>query len=186
MTSTWVLVSYVGVDIISINFHFIQRCKIIRVLCKTMVLWSWLSLCTSLFRRIKTQLLHSYKCGRSITINLVFVFKCKWVDSNTVDLNKVSYKGESFIMTSHAKQVDNCFQKKSMRRSDENQDISLDLTNTPSFSTHIPTFNDENEVDDVHVTRFDYIESLLEILLFDQVTEMGDPSNGTFGTSKST
>ncbi|RDY01726.1 hypothetical protein CR513_14919, partial [Mucuna pruriens] len=44
----------------------------------------------------------------------VFVFKCKWVDSNTgvqtdelgftfIDLDKVGYKGEPFIMASHAK-----------------------------------------------------------------------------------
>ncbi|RDX83082.1 hypothetical protein CR513_36047, partial [Mucuna pruriens] len=116
----------------------------------------------------------------------VFVFKCKWVDSNAgvqidelgftlVNLDKVGYKGESFIMTSH---VNKCFismihrtkggfvrQRNNMHGNDENQDISLDLTDTPSFSTHMPTFDDENEVDDVHdvhVTCHNHIGGLWE------------------------
>ncbi|RDX83990.1 hypothetical protein CR513_35031, partial [Mucuna pruriens] len=72
-----------------------------------------------------------------------------------VDLGKVGYKGESFIMVSHGKQVfyvNDLLNKRSMHRSDENLDTSFDLTDTPSFSTHMPTFNGGNEVYDVHVT----------------------------------
>ncbi|RDY02786.1 hypothetical protein CR513_13716, partial [Mucuna pruriens] len=103
----------------------------------------------------------------------VSIFKSKWVDSNTsvqidelgftlVDLDKVGYKGESFIMTSHAKQVWLVIlQQRSMHRSDKNQDTSFDLTNTP-FSTHMPTLNDRNEVNNVHSTCHDHIEGLWE------------------------
>ncbi|RDX62828.1 hypothetical protein CR513_58802, partial [Mucuna pruriens] len=45
-----------------------------------------------------------------------------------------------------------------MHRSDENQDISVDLTGISCFSTHMLIFNDKNKVDDVHVTCHDHIE----------------------------
>ncbi|RDX81183.1 hypothetical protein CR513_38179, partial [Mucuna pruriens] len=73
-----------------------------------------------------------------------------------VNLNKVGYKEEPFIMTFDTKQVfyvndmsnkrrTVVLKQRSMHGSDENQDTSLDLTNTPSFSTHMPTFNVTNE-----------------------------------------
>ena len=48
--------------------------------------------------------------------NLLFVFKCKWVDNNTVvrtdavgfmlvDLKKLAYQNDSFIMAEQAKEV---------------------------------------------------------------------------------
>ncbi|RDX80289.1 hypothetical protein CR513_39187, partial [Mucuna pruriens] len=93
------------------------------------------------------------------------VFKCKWLDNNMVDLNKVGYKEEPFIMTSYTKQVfyvNDQSNKRSMHESNENQDTSLDLTNTTSFSTCMSTFNDKNEVDDVHVTRHYHIKNFWE------------------------
>ncbi|RDX69351.1 hypothetical protein CR513_51543, partial [Mucuna pruriens] len=84
-----------------------------------------------------------------------------------INLNKVGYKEKSFIMEYYPKQkVDSCSsRKKNMHKSDENQDTSLDLTNTPYFSSHMPTFNEENKVNDVHVTHHDHIEGLLENIL---------------------
>ncbi|RDX81184.1 hypothetical protein CR513_38166, partial [Mucuna pruriens] len=49
-----------------------------------------------------------------------------------------------------------------MHGSDENQNTSLDLTNTSSFSTHMPIFNDGNEVGDVHASCHDHIKKPLE------------------------
>ena len=48
--------------------------------------------------------------------NLLFVFKCKWVDNNTVvrtdavgfmlvDLKKLAYQNDSFIMAEQDKQI---------------------------------------------------------------------------------
>lgn len=45
--------------------------------------------------------------------------------------------------------------------SEENHDSTLDISDTP-FSTRIPTFNQENEVDEVHVTREDHPEGIWE------------------------
>ncbi|RDX91013.1 hypothetical protein CR513_27084, partial [Mucuna pruriens] len=52
-----------------------------------------------------------------------------------------------------------------MHGSDKNQDTSLDLNDNP-FSTHITTFNDGNEVDDVHATCYDPIEGLQKNICF--------------------
>ena len=111
------------------------------------------------------------------------VFKCKWVDSNTgvrtdefgmtlVNLSRVGYKDEPFIMAYQAKQVfyiDDPIDKnwsvalegKSMHNgSEENQDTMLDIPDT-TFSTWMPNLNKENEDDDVHATRNDHDEGII-------------------------
>jgi len=91
----------------------------------------------------------------------VLVFKCKWVNGKfnvcvddmwftLVDLNNVSYKDESFIMVEQAKQVfylqDSGSSKWSVILqgrisgvSYENQDFTLDVCDTPSFSICMPS-----------------------------------------------
>ncbi|RDX84981.1 hypothetical protein CR513_33881, partial [Mucuna pruriens] len=66
------------------------------------------------------------------------------VDNNTsVQTDELGF---TFIdLDNVAKQmfyVNDLSNKRSMHGSDENQYASLDLTDTPSFSTHMPTFND--------------------------------------------
>ena len=46
--------------------------------------------------------------------------------------------------------------------SEENQDSTHDICDTPSFSTRLVHFNEENEVDDVHATRDDHQEGIWE------------------------
>jgi hypothetical protein len=113
------------------------------------------------------------------------VFKCKWIDINSgvridelgftlVDLCKVSYTDEPFIMASHAKQVfyvkdpspnsrwSVVLQGKNVQGSDENQDVILDISETPPFSTNVPSFVEVNEDDDVQATRSDHQEGIWE------------------------
>ena len=118
------------------------------------------------------------------TIFRVFVFKCKWVDSNSgvktddlgftlVDLEKVGYIEEPFIMASQAKQVFYVtdltnkrwlvvLHGRIMHDTHENDNLTFDISETPSFSTNMPTLNVDNEVDDVHATRDDHHEGLWE------------------------
>ncbi|GAU41485.1 hypothetical protein TSUD_239610 [Trifolium subterraneum] len=86
------------------------------------------------------------------------IFKCKWVDINSgvridelgftlINLCKVSYTDEPFIMASHAKQVfyvkdpspnsrwSVVLQGKNVQGSDENEDVILDISETPPLST---------------------------------------------------
>ncbi len=52
-------------------------------------------------------------------------------------------------------------QRRTMHEIDEdNLESSLDITEMPSFSMQRPTFNDENEVDDVYATRDDHQEGI--------------------------
>ncbi|RDX64907.1 hypothetical protein CR513_56471, partial [Mucuna pruriens] len=46
--------------------------------------------------------------------------------------------------------------RRSMHESDENQNASLDISDTSSFSTCMSTLNEENDVDDVYVTLHDH------------------------------
>ncbi|XP_068472457.1 uncharacterized protein [Phaseolus vulgaris] len=118
------------------------------------------------------------------TIFRVPVFKCKWVDSNSgvktddlgftlVDLEKVGYIEEPFIMASQAKQVfyvtdltnkrwSVVLHGRIMHGTHENDNLTFDISETPSFSTNMPTLNVDNEVDDVHATRDDHHEGLWE------------------------
>ncbi|XP_058776657.1 uncharacterized protein LOC131650977 [Vicia villosa] len=111
------------------------------------------------------------------------VFKCKWVDINSgvridefgvtlVDLSKLAYADEPFIMASQAKQVfyvtDPCNKRWSVvlqgkvHDSDENQDANLDISETPPLSTNVPTFIEEDVEDDVHAIRIDHEEGIWE------------------------
>ena len=114
----------------------------------------------------------------------VVVFNCKWVNGNTgvrqdefgftlVDLNKVAYMEESFIMAHQARQVfyvqDSCDSRYSMvlqgRPSGLNEshdDCTLDICDTPPFSTKMPSINESHYVDDVHANRIDHDEGLWE------------------------
>ncbi|XP_057453002.1 uncharacterized protein LOC130744857 [Lotus japonicus] len=111
------------------------------------------------------------------------VFKCKWVDISSgvridefgytlVDLSKVAYRDEPFIMASQAKQVfyvtdpsnkrwSVALQPKTTHGSDE----TLHISEIPSSATNVLTSNEENEeneVDDVQVTRLDHEEGIWE------------------------
>jgi hypothetical protein len=109
------------------------------------------------------------------------LFKCKWVDINSgvkidelgftlVDLCKLAYTDEPFIMASQAKQVfyvkdpstdrwSVVLQGKNAHGNDENQD--LDIFEIPPFSTNVPTFIEEDEDDDVHsAIRLDHEEGI--------------------------
>lgn len=112
------------------------------------------------------------------------VFKCKWVDSKSgvqtdelgftlVDLDRVGHKDEPFIMAVQAKQVfyitdpsnkrwSVVLQGKKMTATDDIKDSSLDISETLSFSSKMPNFNEEDEVDDVHATRDDHHEGIWE------------------------
>ncbi|XP_045791642.1 uncharacterized protein LOC123886360 [Trifolium pratense] len=109
------------------------------------------------------------------------LFKCKWIDINNgvridelgftiVDLCKLAYKDEPFIMASQAKQVfyvkdpsnerwSVVLQGKNVHGSYENQE--LDISEIPPFSSDVPTFIEENEEDDVHAAiRLDHDEGI--------------------------
>jgi len=98
------------------------------------------------------------------------VFKCKWVDGNTgvrtddfgftlVDLNKVGYTDEPFIMAYQAKQVfyvgdpsndkwSVVLEGRSMHGTHEEE--TLDIHETPSFSSRPIDVAVDNEVDEMH------------------------------------
>ena len=112
------------------------------------------------------------------------VFKCNWVNANTgvhqdqlgfalVDLNKVAYMDEPFIMAEQARQVfyvkDPCdsrllvvLQGRASGISHENDDSTLDICETPAFCKRMPSINEHNDVDDVHAFRTDHDEGLWE------------------------
>ncbi|KAK2357161.1 hypothetical protein QL285_094460 [Trifolium repens] len=113
------------------------------------------------------------------------LFKCKWIDINSgvridelgftlVDLCKLAYTKEPFIMASQAKQVfyvkdpssdrwSLVLQGKNVHGSDENQDVILDVSEIPPFSTNVPINIEENEDDDdVHVVHVDHDEGIWE------------------------
>nr|KYP45000.1 hypothetical protein KK1_033461 [Cajanus cajan] len=110
------------------------------------------------------------------------VFKCKWVDGNTgvrttdlgftlVDLNKVSYKDEPFIMAYQARKIfyvrDLCNEKWSMvlegrTMHGTHKDESLDMHETPSFSSTSFGAIADNEVDEMHVIQSDHDERIWE------------------------
>nr|KYP39006.1 hypothetical protein KK1_039716 [Cajanus cajan] len=114
----------------------------------------------------------------------VLVFKCKWVDINIgvrtdgmgftmVDLSKVGHKDEPFIMANQATQVfyvkdpivERWFvvlQGRSVHNVDES---TIELGESLSFSTRMPTNNEEIEQDDVHATRNDHDEGIWENII---------------------
>jgi len=115
------------------------------------------------------------------------VFKCKWVDINTrvhvdelgftlVDLKKVSYKEDPFIMAYQAKQVfyvndpsnkrwSIVLQGKVKHDGHDHDESTLNLIDTPSLLRRIPPTNDEVDNDEVHATRNDHNEGIWENIL---------------------
>jgi len=114
----------------------------------------------------------------------VSVFKCKWVDSNTgvhvvdlgftlVDLAKIGYKEDLFIMAYQAKQVfyvkdpsnerwSVVIQGKNELDVDNHDDSIVQYVNNSSLSRQLPPINEENDVDEVHTTRTDHNEGIWE------------------------
>ena len=112
----------------------------------------------------------------------VCVFKCKWVDSNTsmwtddvgftlVDLKKLAYQNDPFIMTEQAKQVfyvqDPCDERwsivlhgKTIGVNVEDDDSYIDTYVSPLSTQILPNFVG-NEANDVHVNRNDHDEEEL-------------------------
>jgi len=113
----------------------------------------------------------------------VCIFKCKWVDNNTgvrtddvgftlVDLKKLTYQNDHFIMAEQAKHAfyvqDPCDEKWSMVLHGKTigvnveDDVSDIDTYVSPFSTQMsPNFVGEEEVDDVHANRNDHDEGEL-------------------------
>nr|KYP36504.1 hypothetical protein KK1_042375 [Cajanus cajan] len=101
------------------------------------------------------------------------VFKCKWIDGNTgvqtddlrftlVDLNKVGYKDEPFIMAYQARQIfyvrDPCNEKWSVVLEGRtmhvtHEDESLDIHETRSFSSRSFGPIADNEMDEIHAKK---------------------------------
>ena len=108
----------------------------------------------------------------------------KWVNANTgvcqdefrftlVDLNKVGYIDEPFIMAQQARQVfyiqDPCdsrysvvLQGRPSGLNDRHDGSTLDICETTPFSTKIPSTNDSLHVDEVQANRNDHDEGLWE------------------------
>ena len=119
------------------------------------------------------------------------VFKCKWIDNNSsvqvdkcgftlVDLNKLKYSEEPFILAAHAKQVfyitdpsnksrSVVLQGKQLVHSDDNEELNSDVSETPCFSLGLPELN-EDEVDDIHATRTDHHEGIWENIHIQQAS----------------
>jgi len=105
----------------------------------------------------------------------VLVFKCKWVDSNTevnvddlgftlVDLAKIGYKEDPFIMAYQAKQAfyvkdpsnQRCsvvIQGRNEHNVDNHEDSRVQYVDYSSLSRQLPLLNEENDVDEVHATK---------------------------------
>jgi len=114
----------------------------------------------------------------------VLVFKCKWVNANTcvcqdelgftlVELNKVAYMGEPFIMAEQARQVfyvqDPCDSRFSVilqgRPSGFNHlhdDSTHEIYEKPAFSIRMPSINESHYIDDVHANHNDHDEGIWE------------------------
>jgi len=114
----------------------------------------------------------------------VSIFKCKWVNRNTgvhrdqlvftlVDLNKVGYKDKPFIMVEQDRQVfyvqEPCdsrllvvLRQRPIGINDHNDYSTLDICETPTFFTKMPSIIEENEVDDICANHNDHDEGLWE------------------------
>jgi len=108
-----------------------------------------------------------------------FVFKCKWVDSNIsvriddfgftlVDLKKLAYQNESFIMETQAKQgfyvQDPCDERwslilygKTISPNIEDDDSTIDTCLSPFCRQMLTNINKE-EVDEILANRNDHDE----------------------------
>ncbi|XP_014631515.1 uncharacterized protein [Glycine max] len=112
------------------------------------------------------------------------VFKCQWVNGTTgvfqnplgftlVDLSKVTYMEEPFIMAAQARQVfyvqDPCnsslcvvLQGRPSGMNYHNDESTLDIGQMSGFSKQLPSMNEADEVDDGHANRVDHDEGLWE------------------------
>jgi len=112
------------------------------------------------------------------------IFKCKWVDSNIgvcvdelgfilVDLAKIGYKEDPFIMAYQAKQVfyvkdpsnkrwSIVIQTRNEHDVDNHDDSIVQYANNSSFSRQLPPMNEENDVGEVHATRTNHNEGIWE------------------------
>ncbi|XP_028196670.1 uncharacterized protein LOC114381608 [Glycine soja] len=112
------------------------------------------------------------------------VFKCQWVNGTTgvfqdplgftlVDLSKVAYMEEPFIMAAQARQVfyvqDPCnsslcvaMQGRPSGMNYHNDESTLDIGQMSGFSKQLPSMNEADEVDDGHANRVDHDEGLWE------------------------
>jgi len=112
----------------------------------------------------------------------VTVFKCLWVNGNTrvhqdkmgftlVDLQKVAYNDDPFIMVVQARQMfyvqDPCdsrwpvvLQGRTICIGDRIDGSTLDVSEMPTFCEQIPFINGEDQEDDVHVNRNNHHEGL--------------------------
>ena len=112
------------------------------------------------------------------------VFKCKWVNGNMgvcqdkmgftlVNLQKVGYMDEPFIMATQARQVFYVQDPSDPRWSVVLQGktsgfpyhmyaSTLDVNDMPTFSPHMPSINAKSEEDDIHASHNDHDEGLWE------------------------
>ena len=112
------------------------------------------------------------------------LFKCKWVNGNTgvrqdkmgftlVDLKKVGYKDDTFIMTVQARQVfyvedpyDSrwvvVLQGRTISTSHHIDGSTLDAPDMLPFSKYMPSTTNEQMEDDVYANRTDHDEGLWE------------------------
>jgi hypothetical protein len=114
------------------------------------------------------------------------LFKCKWVDTKNgvktdefgftlVDLEKLAYTNEPFIMASQAKQVfyvrdpsssnkkwSVVLKGKSNHGPDDSEHATLDIYETPSCSQRVPTLVEDTIGDEVYATRDDHEEGIWE------------------------
>ena len=112
------------------------------------------------------------------------IFKCQWVNGTTgvfqdplgftlVDLSKVAYMEEPFIMAAQARQVfyvqDPCnsrlcvvLQGRPSGMNYHNDESTLDIAQMSGFSKQLPSMNEADEVDDGHANRVDHDEGLWE------------------------
>ena len=110
------------------------------------------------------------------------VFKCMWVNGNIgvhvdhlgftlVDLNRVTYMEEPFIMAEQARQVFYIEDTSDSRLSlvlqgrpsvicHQNHDPTFDICEIPAFSKKMPSVSEEPDVDDVHANHTDHHEGL--------------------------
>ena len=90
-----------------------------------------------------------------------------------VDLQRIGYKDEPFILAAQARQVfyvedpndsrwSVVLQGKTIGISPDIDASTLDVNDMPTFSTEMPPVNDENEEDDVYANRIDHDEGLWE------------------------
>ena len=115
------------------------------------------------------------------------LFKCQWVNGKTgvrqdkmgftlVDLQKIGYKDDPFIMAVQVRQVfyvenpSNCrwsvvLQGRSFSNSEQNDGSTFDVTDMPPFSKNMPSIIDDQQEDDVYANRTDHDKGLWENIL---------------------